>query len=170
MNLEERRLAPEARLVYACPHHPEVVSDKPGTCPKCGMKLQYKIVSDATKLSETWMCPLHPTRTADGKLSCPECGGEMKRVEVEQVLAVPESAVIDTGSRKIVFVEKERGVYHALEVVLGPRAGSFFPALKGLAVGDRVVAAGAFLLDAEARLNPAAGVVYFGASDQEPKK
>ena len=28
---------------YTCPHHPEVVQDSPGTCPKCGMKLVHKV-------------------------------------------------------------------------------------------------------------------------------
>ena len=31
--------AKEAKVVYTCPMHPEVTSDKPGDCPKCGMKL-----------------------------------------------------------------------------------------------------------------------------------
>jgi hypothetical protein len=34
--------APEAGATYTCPHHPEVVSDKPGICPKCRMKLTAK--------------------------------------------------------------------------------------------------------------------------------
>jgi len=41
--------------------------------------------------------------------------------------------------------------------------------LKGLAAGDKVVTAGAFLLDAETRLNPAAGAAFFGASDSGAK-
>lgn len=172
MALQERRIAPGAKLVYVCPDHPEVGSEQPGKCTRerCGKNLQYKIVSDATKLAQTWMCPLHPVRTAEGKMKCPDCGIEMKHIEFEQVLAVPESAVIDTGFSKVVFIEKVPGTYHAVKVELGPRAGGHYPVLKGLAAGDRVVSAGAFLLDAEARLNPSAGVVYFGASDQETKK
>jgi Cu(I)/Ag(I) efflux system membrane fusion protein len=71
-----------------------------------------------------------------------------------QVLTVPESAVVDTGNRKLVYVEAEPGVFEGHEVVLGPRIGDRFPVLKGLSVGDKVAAAGAFLIDAESRINP----------------
>ena len=166
MQLEPRKVVPGAKLVYVCPVHPEVKSDKPGVCPKekCGKKLGFKIVSESTQLTETWACMLHPEMTAQGKLQCPECGREMKHLEVEQVLAVPFSAVVDTGVRKVVFVDKGHGTFDATEIEVGQRAGEYYPLQKGLAAGDRVVTAGAFLLDAETRLNPAAGVIYFGAS------
>ncbi len=72
----------------------------------------------------------------------------------DEVLSVPESAVIDTGSRKIVYVEAEPGVYEGREVVLGTRIGDRYPVLEGLAPGERVAATGAFLIDAESRINP----------------
>ncbi|MBV8270249.1 MAG: efflux RND transporter periplasmic adaptor subunit, partial [Planctomycetaceae bacterium] len=74
----------------------------------------------------------------------------------DEVLSVPESAVIDTGTRKVVYVESEPGVFEGREVVLGPRTGSRFPVLEGLAPGEKVAAAGAFLIDAESRINPGA--------------
>jgi Cu(I)/Ag(I) efflux system membrane fusion protein len=74
-----------------------------------------------------------------------------------QVLSVPEKAVIDTGSRKVVYVESAPGIFDGREVVLGPRIGDRFPVLEGLAPGERVAAAGAFLIDAESRINPGAG-------------
>ncbi|MGA2798862.1 MAG: efflux RND transporter periplasmic adaptor subunit, partial [Thermoguttaceae bacterium] len=80
-----------------------------------------------------------------------------------RVLAVPERAVIDTGTRQIVYVQREPGLFEGLEVQLGPRIGEFYPVLKGLKPGEKVAAAGAFLIDAETRLNPSAGT-YFGAS------
>jgi Cu(I)/Ag(I) efflux system membrane fusion protein len=86
------------------------------------------------------------------------------------VLAVPESAVIDTGSLKLVYREAEPHVFDGVRVELGPRMvepGStvvFYPVLSGLHAGDRVAGSGAFLLDAETRLNPAAGSIYFGGS------
>jgi heavy metal-binding protein len=170
MELEPRKLVPGARLIYVCPDHPDVVSDKPGVCPKDQKKLQYRVVSDTKQLAESWACPMHPQRTAGGKLRCPECGTEMKHLETEELLAVPFSAVVDTGVRKVVFLDRGHDTFDAVEVKIGPRAGEYYPVLKGLAAGDRVVTSGAFLLDAEARLNPAAGVMYFGASGQEPKR
>lgn len=84
----------------------------------------------------------------------------------DAVLSVPEQAVIDTGTQKVVYVEREPGLFEGVEIELGPRTGGFYPVLSGLHAGDRVAAAGAFLLDAETRLNPAAASAYFGASGQ----
>src|SRR5689334_19456927 len=96
MELEPRKLAPGSKVVYVCPAHPEVVSDKPGECPKDKKKLQFRVVSDTSRTVETWACPLHPDKTAGGKLLCPECRSEMKHLQVDELLAVPFSAVIDT--------------------------------------------------------------------------
>jgi hypothetical protein len=82
------------------------------------------------------------------------------------VLAIPESAVIDTGTRKVVFLDRGGGMFDAVEVQLGRRCGDYFPVLGGLAPGQLVVTAGAFLLDAETRLNPAAAAGYFGAGSR----
>jgi Cu(I)/Ag(I) efflux system membrane fusion protein len=82
----------------------------------------------------------------------------------QQVLSVPESSVIDTGSRKIVYREVSPGVFEGVEVQLGPRSGFNYPVLRGLEAGERVVTAGSFLIDAETRLNPAAGSTYFGST------
>jgi Cu(I)/Ag(I) efflux system membrane fusion protein len=85
------------------------------------------------------------------------------------VIAVPESSVIDTGSQKIVYRQTLPGVYEGVKVDLGPRMSGpddvpFFPVLRGLVPGELVVTAGSFLVDAETRLNPAAGSIYFGGS------
>jgi Cu(I)/Ag(I) efflux system membrane fusion protein len=85
------------------------------------------------------------------------------------VLAVPESAVIDTGSQRVVYREESPGTYEGVKVELGPRMTGpedviYYPVIRGLQPGDLVVAAGSFLVDAETRLNPAAGSIYFGGS------
>lgn len=92
-----------------------------------------------------------------------------------RILAVPESSVIDTGNQKIVYREASSGVYEGTLVTLGPRmttadGQSYFPVLGGLRHGDRVVASGSFLVDAETRLNPAAGSIYFGGSGGSKSK
>jgi hypothetical protein len=79
-------------------------------------------------------------------------------------LAVPESAVVDTGSRRVVFVETMAGMFDGVEVTLGPRCGDYYPVIKGLTVGQRVASVGAFLIDAEARLSPDLAAAYFGAA------
>jgi Cu(I)/Ag(I) efflux system membrane fusion protein len=92
-----------------------------------------------------------------------------------QVLAVPESAVIDTGAMKIVYHESEPGLFEGVIVKLGPRMAepgnpaAFYPVLAGLQAGDRVATEGAFLIDAQTRLNPAAGSIYYGGSGGKEK-
>lgn len=81
-----------------------------------------------------------------------------------KVLVVPDAAVIDTGSKKIVYIESEPGVFEGISVELGPESDGLYPVINGLRPGQRVAAAGAFLVDAETRLNPAAGSTYVGAS------
>ncbi len=73
---------------------------------------------------------------------------------VDGVLSVPDSAVIDTGALTMVYIEVEAGVFEGRKVVLGPRNGGRFPVLEGLEPGETVVANGAFLVDAESRLDP----------------
>ncbi|MCE9637937.1 MAG: efflux RND transporter periplasmic adaptor subunit [Planctomycetes bacterium] len=115
-------------------------------------------------------CPMHSV-VRDEPGECSECGG-MKLIPREipggpqaaDVLAIPETAVVDTGRARVVYIESSPGVFDAHEVVLGPRAGAFYPVIRGVAPGARIATAGSFLLDAETRLDPAAAGTYFGAS------
>lgn len=71
-----------------------------------------------------------------------------------KVLSIPRSAVIDTGRRKIVYVESAAGIYDMREVKLGLPTEDQFPIVSGLLEGERIVTNGAFLIDSENRLNP----------------
>ncbi len=80
------------------------------------------------------------------------------------VLSVPESAVVDRGLQRLVYVETMPGQFDGVAVEVGRRCGAFYPVLKGLKSGQRVATAGAFLIDAETRLNPSLAAGYFGAN------
>ncbi len=73
-------------------------------------------------------------------------------VPVGEVLAVPESAVVDTGRRTIVFVEMEEGMFMPVQVRLGRRAEGYYEVKDGLKEGQKVVVRGTFLLDSEAQI------------------
>ncbi len=70
---------------YTCPMDPEVVQDKPGACPKCGMALEPLVPTIAIARTE-WTCPMHPEVVSDAAGSCPICGMalEPKTVSVEE--------------------------------------------------------------------------------------
>jgi hypothetical protein len=164
MTLEMKTVPAGSKVVYVCPAHPEVVSDKPGVCPKDQKPLHYRIKSETSRTTDGWVCENHPNQTGEAPQKCSDCGISMKHVQRLELLSVPLSAVIDTGIRKVVFLQRGHGTFDAVEIEVGARAGEYFPVTKGLVAGDRVVTQGAFLLDAETRLNPAAGAVYFGAA------
>lgn len=93
----------------------------------------------------------------------------LTNLKENKILAVPESSVIDTGSQKIVYRQTVPGVFEGVRVTLGskltgPDGMSFYPVLDGLKLGERIITTGSFLVDAETRLNPAAGSIYFGGS------
>ncbi len=89
---------------------------------------------------------------------------QKERYRAGEVLSVPERAVIDTGNHKFVYREAEPDVYEGLEVELGPRCGGYYPVIRGVKEGERVVTTGSFLIDAETRLTAGASSIYFGAS------
>jgi Cu(I)/Ag(I) efflux system membrane fusion protein len=70
-------------------------------------------------------------------------------------LALPESALIDTGSRKLVFVDREDGHLEPREVRLGVKVGTDYQVLSGLRAGEKVATSANFLLDSESSLRAA---------------
>ncbi|MEW6769471.1 MAG: efflux RND transporter periplasmic adaptor subunit [Pseudomonadota bacterium] len=73
----------------------------------------------------------------------------------EPVIAIPESAVMDTGSRQAVFIDKGEGRFEPRDVKLGARSDGYVEVREGVSEGDPVVVSANFLIDAESNLKAA---------------
>jgi len=80
---------------------------------------------------------------------------EIETGSAESVLAIPESAVLDSGSRQAVLVDKGEGRFEPREVKLGHRGEGFVEVREGLTEDDPVVTSANFLIDAESNLKAA---------------
>ena len=76
-------------------------------------------------------------------------------VESATALAVPDSAVLDTGTRQTVLVDRGEGRFEPRAVKLGSRGGGYAAVLEGVAEGEKVVTGANFLIDAESNLRAA---------------
>jgi len=114
------------------------------------------------------------TRTVPIRIEIANPGGRLKpamfaEVELaaggkEKVLTIPTSAVIDSGARRIVLVQRGEGRFEPRPVTLGGRSETHVQVLEGLGEGEQVVVAANFLIDAESNLKAAIG--GFGLSAQ----
>lgn len=85
------------------------------------------------------------------------------------VLAVPESAVLDSGTRQAVLIDKGDGRFEPREVKLGRRGGGYVEVTDGVAEGDAVVTSANFLIDAESNLKAALkGFTETGTQSNQP--
>jgi len=131
------------QVVYTCSMHPEVISDKSGECPICGMFLVKK-----------------------------------EAASPDMILAVPKGAVLDTGARKLVYVEKEKGIYVPQEIEIGPEAIAeingqkkrYYVIKAGLSEGLRVVSQANFLIDSQSQITGQAEAIYGGAIEAEKEE
>lgn len=143
---------------WTCPMHPLVLSPQAGACPECQMPLvQIPGAVDDEKNAEPekpkWTCPMHPEVVRDEPGTCPKCKMDLEKMPPKPggrlALTVPITAVLDSGLRKLVYVEKGKGYYVPVAVETGPRTEDAYPVLSGLKEGDKVVTHGAFLLDSQ---------------------
>lgn len=88
-------------------------------------------------------------------------------VRMPPSLNVPAEAVLDTGTRKTVFVEHGEGRFEPRVVETGWRLGDRVEITKGLMEGEKIVVSGTFLVDSESRMKLAAAGIY-GASHVDP--
>jgi Cu(I)/Ag(I) efflux system membrane fusion protein len=105
------------------------------------------------------------TRTARVRIELPNAAGLLKpelygTVEIVAGdwvadVSVPESAVLDSGTRRVVLIDLGGGAFEPREVELGSRGDGYVEVLTGVAGGERVVVDGNFLIDAESNLRGA---------------
>lgn len=139
---------------------------------RTGAKARVKINAYPDKRFEGTITYVYPTLTADtrtvqvrvelanpGQLLKP---GMYAQVELpvgarSQVVTIPNSAVIDSGTRRIVLVQMGEGRFEPREVRLGQRSDTQVEVLEGVKEGEAVVVAANFLIDAESNLKAAIG-------------
>jgi RND family efflux transporter MFP subunit len=90
------------------------------------------------------------------------------RADLGEGLIVPESAVIDSGRRKLVFLDRGEGRFEPREVQLGVKLANGFQVLSGLANSDSVVVSANFLLDSESSLKAALAGMSPAAAPPDP--
>ncbi|MDX6460132.1 MAG: P-type Cu+ transporter [Acidobacteriaceae bacterium] len=119
-----------ASAQYTCPMHPEVLSEKPGTCPKCGMALD-PTQPTAPRENIEYTCPMHPQIVRDGPGTCPICGMALEPRAVTANAANPElvsmtrrlwiGAVLTLPLLAVMVSDVLPG--HPLQHLLGPLLG-----------------------------------------------
>lgn len=84
---------------YHCPMHPTYVTDKPGDCPICGMRLVPIEEKAAPTTVPAYVCPMHPEVTSDKPGTCPECGMKLVATGDREPGTGDGSPTRDTESR-----------------------------------------------------------------------
>ena len=106
------------------------------------------------------------TRTVRVRLAIENAGLKLKpgmyvnvglKSPLGRQLVIPASAVFQTGTRQVVFLDHGNGSLEPKEVVLGPQSGNDYVVLKGLQAHQQIVTSANFLIDSESQLQAAAG-------------
>ena len=115
------------------------------------------------------------TRTASARIEVPNPSMRLRPgmfVQVKfaapaghDVLAIPRSAVLDTGMRKFVYVAKGNGEFEGRQVRLGAAGTDYYPVLAGLKEGERIVSQGSFLIDSQTRITGGMTGMFGGSKE-----
>lgn len=107
----------QQQTLYLCPMHPQITSDKPGSCSICGMDLVLKQQEDSVSKSKIaakadssekplYLCPMHPQITSDKPGSCPICGMDL----VEKKQEARSSDTTPAGLATVNISQAKRGL------------------------------------------------------------
>ncbi|MFZ5995864.1 MAG: efflux RND transporter periplasmic adaptor subunit, partial [Nitrospirota bacterium] len=101
------------------------------------------------------------TRTAKVRFVIPNPGGQLKpqmftnvelHIDIGNKLVIPDDAIINTGTRRIVYVDRGEGYFEPRDITAGISAEGMTEVVRGLKAGEKVAASATFLIDSEARL------------------
>lgn len=184
--------------MFVCPMHPEVLQRSAGKCSICEMPLE-KVPERGSKLGNHEARTKRATADkssggarddanekqdhsghAKTRIAAPKepesHAGHVAQPSIAKnaasdagVLAIPVTAVLDTGRRRITYRRTVDGAYELVELKLGPRAHSlddsgkrreFFVVLDGVKEGDRVVSQSGFLLDSQRQIEGMPSLLY----------
>ncbi len=104
------------------------------------------------------------TRTIKVRLEFPNPGYELRpnmyadaelKIDYGTQLLIPSEAVLNSGTRQVVFVAKPGGYFEPREIKVGDQFDGNYVVLAGLKSGEKIVASGNFLIDSESRLGTA---------------
>ena len=121
---QDRIYDPALADKYISPMHPQVIREKPGDCPICGMAL----------------------------IPTSKLGYASKPIPEQRVVTVPRDAVLMTGENSVVYVETEPGRFEIRRVTVGPMTDDRAVILEGMSAGETVATNGNFLIDSQMQL------------------
>jgi len=116
------------------------------------------------------------TRTVRARVELPNPGLVLRpemfvqatiSIPLPPTLVVPLTAVVDTGSRTVVWVEGENGLFEPRNVTTGERSGDRVQILSGLSPGEKVAVSGAYLIDSESQLSGTRGHEGHGSGGKD---
>jgi Cu(I)/Ag(I) efflux system membrane fusion protein len=108
----------------------------------------YPYLSNETRTAKVRFTVLNQT----GELKPQMFGNVEIKINLGEKLTIPDSAVIETGTRQIVYVQKGEGYFEPREISVGVRGEGLVEVSRGLRAGEKVVSAANFLIDSEAQL------------------
>lgn len=97
------------------------------------------------------------SNTKDWKLKPQMYANVALKIPFGKRLAVPDEAILDSGTQQLVFIDKGQGTFEPRDVKVGARADGYVEILSGLSAGERVVTSANFLIDSESQLKTAVG-------------
>ena len=117
---------PDLAGKFISPMHPQIISDKPGKCPICGMTM----------------------------VPAAQFGYSKEKTQEDKIIAIPRDAVLTVGKTSVVFVESAENRFSLRRVSTGPvAAGNRIVILRGLEEGETIAATGVFLIDSQMQLS-----------------